>query len=647
MGEAIGEVDEKARRTLQIRETIYSHLEKEEKLFKKHIKVLSLFFVDKVDNYRTYDDSGQAHLGEYGEIFEREFKNILESQGHTYDPDYIAELKKIPINKIHDGYFSVDKQNHFTDGERKKDTNESDDASAYDRILKDKEALLNSSTPLRFIFSHSALSEGWDNPNVFQICALKHSSSEIRRRQEVGRGMRICVNDQGERQDFSVLGPDFHKVNKLTVLADESYEDFVRGLQTETLEELRERAVKVTIDSLTGKKVIIESGEVYLDPVSAGELHYYLIVNQYLDKDYLPTEQLLSDLAANTLVPFPKGLEKYQSGLPSLLSSIADPQAFHTRIENGRKTKIECNPFNGNQEKPGFEKIWSEINPIYQYHVNVNSTSLIGAIVGEINERVRIYGASYTVRTGAQRDTLTYEEMKNKDGFDESTTRLVKGYVSTESTVPYDLIGRIVKETNFTRKAIAEILRNLNNNIFEMYKVNPELFITKVSRIINEQKGLAVVKDIVYEPTGRRFDYSVFTNSQFGYDATSVIENKDTKNVQRFIPIDSKTEYQFAKDLEASDEVEVFAKLPKGNNGYYIPTPVGNYTPDWAIVFNKDLVKHLYFIAETKGTESKNSLDPIEDSKIKCAKKIFEKNPNISFLQVDTLNKVLGRAKNE
>ena len=302
-GDVIGKVSEEQLRRIQIRETILSHIERERQLFHKGIKVLSLFFIDEVAKYRQYDEAGNPYNGIYAGMFEEEYEDIVSTiQRESDDGEYIRYLNAIPVQETHAGYFSIDKKGKMTDsslGDKKEKT--SDDISAYDLIMKDKERLLDNDprrSPVRFIFSHSALREGWDNPNVFQICTLKQSSSEVRKRQEVGRGLRLCVNQDGGRMDANVLGNDVHAVNVLTVIANESYDSFAKGLQTELAGAVADRPVAVTADLFKGKVLMDASGnEQVVDGELAQAIHYDLIVNGYIDRKGALTDKYYADKA--------------------------------------------------------------------------------------------------------------------------------------------------------------------------------------------------------------------------------------------------------------------------------------------------------------------------------------------------------------
>ena len=645
-GEAVGDITESEKRRIQIRETILSHIDQESKLFSKGIKVLSLFFIDEVVKYRQYDDDGSERLGEYGEMFEQEFRSIIAERGKFYDPDYIEYLTNTDVSKIHSGYFSIDKKGRAIDSEVKRGQDGSQDVSAYDLILKNKELLLSQSNPVRFIFSHSALSEGWDNPNVFQICALKHSDSTTRRRQEVGRGMRICVNQKGDRQDSEALGPLFHDVNSLTVVADEEYETFVKGLQEETVLDIRHRAVPVTPEYLEGKSIIIEEGEIIIDSLESRILHTYLINNAYLDFDYMPTERLKNDIQNDTLKPLPEQISKMSSGLRQFLKRIAEPQTVRDITEDGRKPKIKSNSLNKNFQRKEFVELWNEINHMYHYRVSFDSQELIRKSVVSINSKLIVSGISYTVTTGSQKSEISYEEAIDKDGFGRTTTSSGEVGASSYVGVKYDLVGKVASKTGLTRRTVATILKEIENSKFDMFRVNPEEFIEKVSKLINEEKSTVIVEHIEYDMTEGKFDNSIFTMNRPEGDFDKAY--RAIKNVQDYVFPDSQIERKFAEDLDGAEEVIVYSKLPDGKRGFYIPTPMGDYTPDWAIAFNKDMVRHIFFVVETKGSTESKQLKNIETGKITCVKKLFENiGVKVGFGQVDTYSNLLDLVRGE
>lgn len=645
-GDAVGDVTESGKRRIQIRETILSHLDQESKLFSKGIKVLSLFFIDEVAKYRQYDDDGNEKLGEYGEMFEQEFRTIIAERGMFYDPAYIEQLTATDISKIHSGYFSIDKKGRSIDSEVKRGQDGSQDVSAYDLILKNKELLLSQDNPVRFIFSHSALSEGWDNPNVFQICALKHSDSTTRRRQEVGRGMRICVDQKGDRQDSETLGPLFHDVNSLTVVADEEYESFVKGLQEETVLDIRHRAVPITEDFLRGKKILAEEGEINLEGLDVTILHRYLTGNWYIGYDNMPTDKLRNAIQVNSLEPLPPEISKLNPGIRDFLKRVAEPQTIRDITEDGRKPKIKSNSLNKNFQKKEFIELWNEINHMYHYKVAFDSQELIRKSVASINEKLNVSGISYTVTTGSQKSTLSYEDAIEKSGFGKAETSSGEMGAASYVGVKYDLVGKVASKTGLTRRTIATILKEIENCKFDMFKTNPEEFIEKISRLINEEKSTVIVDHIEYNMTDGRFDNSIFTMNRPEGDFAKAYEAK--KNIQDYIFTDSQIERRFAEDLDGAEEVVVYSKLPDGKGGFYIPTPMGEYTPDWAIAFDKDKVRHIFFVAETKGSMSTMDLSKIEENKIKCARKLFENSDiKVSFGTVSSYANLLDLVRGD
>ncbi|MCD5583325.1 DEAD/DEAH box helicase family protein [Lactobacillus delbrueckii] len=353
-GEVQGDVSEKDIRRVQIRETIRSHFEKEKDLYNRGIKTLSLFFIDKVEHYRKYDEEGNEVNSEYGQMFEEEYNSILNEYLTLFDTPYEKYLKSIDVKKTHAGYFSIDKKGHKIDSKIKRGSDISDDESAYELILKDKEKLLSFDNPVRFIFSHSALREGWDNPNVFQICTLKHGGdSTTNKRQEVGRGLRICVDQDGNRMDEQALGAEVQDVNKLTVIASDGYKDFVSSLQKEIKDDLYERPTKITLDFFTNKHVKHNDEIVTITKEQNDIINRYLIKNDYVDDDGNLTELYRTDDENNTLKPLPEthGVDKIAIEVHALINSIFDDHALDDFVLDGRKTKIPENNLNDNFNK--------------------------------------------------------------------------------------------------------------------------------------------------------------------------------------------------------------------------------------------------------------------------------------------------------
>lgn len=647
VGEVRGDVSEKDMRRIQIRETILSHFEKEEKLFDMGIKCLSLFFIDEVAKYRQYDENGDEVLGEYGVVFEQEYNSILNDKLTMEDTPYQKYLREMCSDEkaVHKGYFSIDKKTgHSIDSQLKRGSEFSDDISAYDLILKNKERLLSFDEPTRFIFSHSALREGWDNPNVFQICTLKHSDNQTAKRQEVGRGLRLCVDQDGNRMDKETLGDTVHDVNLLTVIASESYKNFVSDLQSDIKAELYDRPSKATIEYFEGKTVTVDGEPVIIDKTQAKIIYKYLAKNDYIDSDDNVTDEYRNDRSNNSLAPVPDEIKDIESGVHKLVQAIFDDSVLNDMIKDGRETKVRDNPLNDNFSKKEFQTLWGYINHKYAYTVSFDSNELIQKASAYINEKLNVSELMYTATVGQQKKDMNQYEIERGASFDGERTKTKKLDHAGSSMVKYDLVGKIAQGTTLTRKTVTNILKRLEPEKIYMFRNNPEEFISKVIRLINEQKATMIVDHITYtESSEEPYDSNIFTaekNSQ-SFDKAFAAE----KAIQDYVFTDGTAEQsverRFAQDLDKADEVCVYAKLPKG---FSIPTPVGNYSPDWAIAFYEGTVKHIFFIAETKGSMESIDLRRIEEAKISCAKKLFNNisTSNIRYDAVDSYEKLLG-----
>ena len=646
-GEVIGDVVEQDMRRIQIRETIQSHFEKEEKLFDMGIKTLSLFFIDEVAKYRQYDEDGNELLGEYGCIFEEEYNNILNEYLTLFDTPYQKYLRSIEVADTHKGYFSIDKKTgHSINSALKRGSEFSDDISAYDLILKNKERLLSFDEPTRFIFSHSALREGWDNPNVFQICTLKHSDSSTQKRQEVGRGLRLCVNQAGNRMDAEVLGDRIHDINKLTVIASESYKGFVADLQSDIKKVLYDRPTAATSEYFKGKFVKVDGKPTVIDDKTANAIEFYLIANQYVDMDRKVTDKYRMDLEMGTLAPLPANLAPMAEGVHTLVQAVFDESVLARMVEDGKQTKIEKNDLNENFYKKEFQELWKRINHKYAYAVSFDSAELIQKSIKHIDSELFVSELTYTVSKGEQTDEMDANALERGEAFKTAKTRTTTLKRGEVSQIKYDLVGKIAEGTVLTRKTVVEIIKGISPVKFAMYKANPEEFIAKVVRLINEQKATMIVEHISYDQIEGEYDSTIFTAEK---TSTSIDKAfKATKHIQDYVFTDGyaekSVEHRFAEDLDNADEVCVYAKLPRG---FHIPTPVGNYSPDWAIAFYEGTVKHIYFIAETKGTMESLSLKPIEKAKISCARKLFNEisTENVKYHDVDSYQHLLDVMK--
>lgn len=620
-GEVIGDISESDLRRIQIRETIISHFQKEEQLYYQGIKTLSLFFIGEVKKYRDYDREDTK--GEYARVFEEEYKSVLEERRSLFPSDYLHYLEQNVVDRVHNGYFSIDKKtDRFIESDVKGEDKLSDDVSAYDLIMKRKKELLSFSEPTRFIFSHSALREGWDNPNIFQICTLKHSDSGTTKRQEVGRGLRLCVNQDGTRMDIDICGDNIHRLNKLTVIASESYKTFVDELQKKTKEVLYDRPLKATPEYFTGKTLFIDGQPRIVDSNEAKQIYKYLIKNDYIDDDDKVTDTFRNAVEDNTLQDLPENLKPLKEGITQLIQSVFDERILAEMFDNGNQTVIEKNDLNDRFYKKEFQDLWKEINHKYAYTVSFESGELIQKAVAHIQDKLFVSQLQYTLTQGEQTHVMDEHELARNESFKIKNTITKTLEHSSVSSIKYDLIGKIAAGAVITRKTAAQILKNLTWDKMVMFTHNPEEFISKVIRLIKEQKATMVVDLITYNRIEGSYDSTIFTDHQHSQPVDKAY--KAQKAVQDYIFTDGTSqesvEKRFAKDLDYADEVCVYAKLPKE---FKIPTPVGNYSPDWAIAFNKDKVKHIFFVAETKGTLETLELRGVEAAKIKCAKKLF------------------------
>lgn len=618
-GDATGDVTELTMRRIQIREAIKAHLEKEQRLFAQNIKVLSLFFIDEVAKYRDYSQADDQ--GEYARIFEEEYEQLKsEYLGELAldNEDYRKYLTDIRVGRTHNGYFAIDKKTKkLTDPSfktRGEEAGLSDDVDAYDLILKDKERLLSFEEPVRFIFSHSALREGWDNPNVFVMCMLKHSDNTISRRQEVGRGLRISVNQHGDRMDHPAT---VHDVNILTVVASESYKDFVANLQREISDSLSARPRKADEAYFTGKVITTETGTLEITPVMAKQIYKYLLKNDYTDD---ATDQVAETYhrakADGTLAALPPELAPHAEQIFALIDSVFSESQLP---DVGDDRKPKTNPLNANFEKKEFKALWDRINQKAVYRVEFESNELIQNCIRTLEKELRVTPLQYTIQGGEQVSQATYDQVKAGQSFEVRETATEEYNASIHTMVTYDLLGKIAENTQLTRKTIADILSNVQPAVFKQFKQNPEHFIAEGSRLINEQKATIIIERLSYDNITETHDIDIFTTGQSKQDFTKASE-KLKNHIYDYVITDSKVEREFVKELDTSSEVVVYAKLPRG---FLIPTPVGDYNPDWAISFKEGSVKHIYFVAETKGSMSSMELRAIEHTKIECARKFF------------------------
>lgn len=639
VGDATGDVTETALRRIQIREAIKAHFDKEQTLFQQGIKVLTLFFIDEVVKYRDY--SADDEKGEYARIFEEEYELYLNEVLDLDETPYIKYLKGITVGKTHNGYFSIDKKSKRladpTVAKRGENAGQSDDVDAYDLILKDKERLLSLNEPVRFIFSHSALREGWDNPNVFVICTLKHSDNTISRRQEVGRGLRLSVNQNGDRMDHPAT---VHDVNVLTVVASESYKDFVAALQKDISESLSARPRVADKAYFIGKTLHTAEGQVTVSDDQASDIEFYLIQNGYVDRKRSITEKYHQAKKEGALAKLPEELLPHAEQVFQLIDSVFSENQLPD-IGDDRKPKK--NPLNDNFEKQEFKELWARINRKAAYSVDFDSDELVRKAVKELDASLRVTPLQYTIQAGEQTDEVTADALKRGDGFKISETAIEYNKQSIHSAVKYDLIGKLAEGTQLTRRTVAEILKGINVAVFAQFKTNPESFISEATRLINEQKATVIIEHLAYDAVEDKFDLDIFTAGQAKQDFSKA-GDKLQRHIYDYVVTDSNIERAFVTELDSAKEVVVYAKLPRG---FLIPTPVGDYNPDWAISFKEGAVKHIYFVAETKGSMSSMDLREIEKTKIQCARKFFEQMnrrfapENVQYDVVDSFGRLM------
>jgi len=648
-GDVIGAVSEEQLRRIQIRETILSHIERERQLFHKGIKVLSLFFIDEVAKYKLYNAAGNAQNGTYATIFEDEYINIIDNMQidlnkseppdplsrHTDDsPEYLAYLGGIDAGHTHAGYFSIDKKSgRMVDsklGDKKERT--SDDTDAFDLIMKDKERLLDFREPVRFIYSHSALREGWDNPNVFQICTLKQSGSEVRKRQEVGRGLRLSVNQSGERMDDTFLSrEEVHKINVLTIIANESYESFAKGLQNEIA------------GAVADRPRIVDSRlfEYKFGEYTALAIHEGLIENGYVKRGLL-TEKYYQDRKSGT-VEVPEEAADRAADIIAILDSVYDPNI--AMPENARRNNVDITLDKKKMNSSAFKELWSRINSKSYYTVSFDENELVEKAIAELNARLHVSKVYFKVESGEQTETIkSRDQLQSGEGFvrvdavrKEAPPSLT---LKASSSVRYDLVGKIVDETRLTRKAVVKILVGLNKDVFNQFEDNPEEYIIRASNIINEQKATALIEHITYDKLTAAFGTEIFTEPDLKKGSLGVNAIEAKRHLYDYVIYDSAKERKFADHLEAhAEEVEIYVKLPRG---FYISTPVGKYNPDWAIAFFEGKVKHIYFVAETKGDMTTLQMREIEKAKAHCAREHFRaiSGENVKYDVVDSYDKL-------
>ncbi len=599
-GEEVGGVNPDDLKRLMIRRTIKEHLDKEMRFAaqKRDVKVLSLFFIDSVGFYRQYDEDKNIIKGKYAEMFEEEYRKLAKQS------DYQTLFEKIDLDidadEVHNGYFSIDKKGGWAETAENNQTNRDNAERAYNLIMKEKEKLLSFDTRLKFIFSHSALKEGWDNPNIFQICTLREMGTERQRRQTIGRGLRLCVNQEGQR----LRGFD---INTLTVIATESYEQFAANLQKEIETDTGIRFGLVEKHQFANLGVTAEDGTTQpLGIEKSGEVWDFLKENGFVDSRGKVQDSLRTALKENTL-EIPKEFNEQEAGIKEILRKLAGKLDIKNADE-----RVTIRTRQAVLEGDGFKALWDRIKHKTTYRVEFDNEKLI-----ENCARAILDGPPIT-KTRAQ---FRLAEIAIGKGGVEANETSTSGFTSINETdieLP-DLLTGLQDKTHLTRRSLVKILtdcRRLND-----FKKNPQEFIDLATEAINRTKRLALVDGIRYQRIGDEHYYAqeLFEQEELTGYLKNTLETQ--KSVYEHVVYDTAgVEKRFAEDLEVNETVKVYAKLP---GWFKVPTPLGTYNPDWAVLVEDDGQEKLYFVVETKGSNWWDDLRHKEGAKIKCGEKHF------------------------
>lgn len=606
LGESIGGIDDDLLKRYQIREAIKAHLDKELRLVPKGIKVLSLFFIDKVENYRLYPKGQPWQKGKYAIMFEEEYTNLIKLPKYhsLFEKDqYISNQN---AEQVHDGYFSRDKSGNFKDSTLSKDgslRSNKDDESAFELIMQQKERLLSFETPLRFIFSHSALKEGWDNPNVFQICTLVETKDTFTKRQKIGRGLRLCVNQDGKREYDE-------NVNVLTVIANESYHDFAESLQKEMEDETGVKFGYLEEQSFSTISLLNETtGEsIELGYDQSAKVYAYLVKEKYLSKKGKVENKLKEAIAAD-IFEVPEEYKEIKEQIEQVIKrSIKKLPVFNKKDEVEIKLNKEV------LLSDEFKQLWEQIKYKTTYSVNLDSETLKSECIRAIQKL-----EPFKARKIKRENALLKVEQSGISG--EGQTMRVYEALEEKRRLP-DILRYLQEQTNLKRRTLVDIL--IGSKRLKDFEKNPQAFMEAVMKIINKEKKKLIIDGIKYEKIGDHAFYqqSLFEHQELvGYMKANAIEVTNDKSVYNYIRYDSSVERAFAEKLNNDEDVKLFVKLP---SSFVIDTPLGNYNPDWAVLIEKDGVETLYFVVETKGSTDQEDLRFKEDGKIICGRKHFE-----------------------
>ena len=595
-GEASGDVDASAVQREMIRRTIREHLDKEKRLRPQGIKVLSLFFIDAVARYRSYDEEGNPAKGEYARVFEKEYRRLA---GH---PDYVSLFEEVDFTAdaadIHDGYFSIDKKGGWTDTAENNQANRDNAERAYNLIMKEKEKLLSLDEPLKFIFSHSALREGWDNPNVFQICALRDIQTERERRQTIGRGLRLCVNQDGQRlRGF--------EVNTLTVIARESYEDFAENLQREIEKDTGIRFGVVEPHQFAQIPVGDDEAPAVLGFEKSRILYDHLLAESYVDTKGRIQDSLRQALKDDSFVAPPEFTEQ-QAEIVSVLRKLAG----RLEIRNADERQA-VRPRQAVLDSGEFKDLWDRIKHKTTYRVVFDNESLVEECTTALRDAPTIPRTRLQWRTA--------DIAIGQAGVEATETAGATVVTLEESDIELpDILTELQDRTQLTRRSIYRIL--IGSQRLNDFKRNPQQFIELAAQAINRCKRQALVDGIRYQRLG---DESYYAQELFEQEElTGYLRNmlEAGKSVYDKVVYESDTEARFADQLEKNTAIKLYAKLP---GWFTVPTPLGGYNPDWAILMESDAGERLYLVVETKGSSLVDNLRLTEAAKIKCGEKHF------------------------
>ena len=613
-GQSINDINQEGVRKLQIEETIREHLDKELILSKKNIKVLSLFFIDEVNNYRLYDDEG-THKGKYAIWFEEAYKRIISEDKYKKLPKHILSLSP---EEVHSGYFSKDGKKFVdTSGETVKDI------STYERIMKDKERLLDPKDNLRFIFSHSALKEGWDNPNVFQICTFIENTGDIPKRQKIGRGLRLCVDGEGNRVDETYGdGEEFKDINKLTVLANESFENFARDLQNEMKEDGIEFNV-VKENDFKGITYIGADGEFKkLDGFASQKIWVSLREQGLISAKGVISKDWDKAVKEGT-IELPEKFEEARNRIIEVVSGKTS-----SGIIKNKKDRVTIKLRDDKFNSISFNNLWDKIKYKSRYSVHFDTEKLIERCVKGMNHSLK-----YIEKPSV--DHLKFE-LRMKNSVDGVARFNRQKFIDIDNNEIPNIVKDLQDHTHLTRETIIEILirSNERNNTLEKLLINPTEYFNRTLEVIQENLNHLMVETIEYHKLEEDED---FDKAQFKQSFEDWVEDGNfyqsklifsTKSIYEYVKCDSDKEVHFAEDLEDLKDIELFVKLPRW---FTIKTPVGEYNPDWAITLNIEGRQETYYVIETKGSTKFKDLRGKEKDRICCAIKHFDLVSDVDY----------------